>query len=81
MGSLFPGEPFVRFAGPLIHLSEVRTGRSAAIVFPDSRNDLELAEELNSRIYNEKLSYNDSNILPYNRAVSQVKRREINMNS
>ncbi|XP_028159175.1 uncharacterized protein LOC114351977 isoform X1 [Ostrinia furnacalis] len=65
------GEPFARLAGPLLHQSEVRMGRSAALVFPDSKNDLEAAEEANSRIYNERLELND-NVTPYNRAVSQV---------
>ncbi|XP_026762136.2 uncharacterized protein LOC113520912 [Galleria mellonella] len=65
------GDPFVRLAGPLSKSPE-RMGRSASIVFPESMNDLELAEEENSRIYNQKLRYNDSNILPYSRAISQV---------
>ncbi|XP_059050371.1 uncharacterized protein LOC131845338, partial [Achroia grisella] len=71
VGRDLQGDPFVRLAGPLSKSPE-RTGRSASIVFPDSRNDLEIAEEFNSRIYNQRLRYNDSNILPYSRAMSQV---------
>ncbi|XP_060808472.1 uncharacterized protein LOC106134386 isoform X2 [Amyelois transitella] len=66
------GEPFVRLAGPLNQNTEVRVARSASIVFPDDVNDLERAEEDSWRVYNEKLLYNDSNVLPFSRAVSQV---------
>ncbi|CAG9790557.1 unnamed protein product [Diatraea saccharalis] len=66
------GDPFVRLAGPLRHQSEMRAGRSAAIAFPETDNDLELVEMSNSRLYSERLQYNDTNVLPYNRAVSQV---------
>ncbi|XP_053622615.1 uncharacterized protein LOC128682111 isoform X2 [Plodia interpunctella] len=67
------GEPFVRLAGPLNQQSEIRTSRSASIVFPENNvNDLERAEEDGWRVYNEKLLYNDSNVLPFSRAVSQV---------
>ncbi|KAM3955527.1 uncharacterized protein ACR2FA_010565 [Aphomia sociella] len=71
VGRDLQGDPFVRLAGPLSKPPE-RTGRSASIVFPDSKNDLEVVEEENSMIYNEKLRYNESNILPFGRAVSQV---------
>ncbi|KAL4712779.1 hypothetical protein ACJJTC_019431 [Scirpophaga incertulas] len=64
------GEPFVRLAGPLAYQS--RMGRSASLVFPDSRNDLELVEEANLKAHYAQLQYNDSNILPNNRAMSQV---------
>ncbi|CAH0404015.1 unnamed protein product [Chilo suppressalis] len=67
------GEPFVRLFGPLSYQSEVRTSRSAALRFPDSTNDLELAEEMNLRAHSQRqLQYNDSNVIPYDRAVSQV---------
>lgn len=62
------GEPFVRLAGPLVQ-PEVRLGRSAAIIFPDSSNDLEKVEEFNSMVFN-RLQYNDTG-LPFNR-VSQI---------
>ncbi|KAL0858443.1 hypothetical protein ABMA27_012319 [Loxostege sticticalis] len=71
VGRDMKGEPFARLAGPLLHQSEVRMGRSASLVFPDARNELEAAEEANSKIYNERLEYNDS-VLPYNRAMSQI---------
>ncbi|XP_064076147.1 uncharacterized protein LOC113404300 [Vanessa tameamea] len=66
------GEPFVRVAGPLNHHAEVRMGRSASIKFPESINDLEEAEEINSSIYNGKLQYNDSNLLPFGQATTQA---------
>lgn len=67
-----PGEPFVRIAGPINKQSEVRMSRSAAVRFPDSVNDLEQVEELNSRAYSNKLQYNDSNLLPFGQVTSQV---------
>lgn len=66
------GEPFVRIAGPINKQSEVRMSRSAAVRFPDSVNDLEQVEELNSRAYSNKLQYNDSNLLPFGQVTSQV---------
>ncbi|XP_073966310.1 uncharacterized protein isoform X2 [Choristoneura fumiferana] len=66
LGRDIRGEPFVRLSGPL-NQAEVRMGRSA---IPDS-NDLERAEAANSAAY-AKLQYNDSNVLPFNRAMSQV---------
>ncbi|XP_028035008.1 uncharacterized protein LOC114246601 [Bombyx mandarina] len=62
------GEPFVRLAGPL-RRPEARTGRSAAVVFPDAVNDLE-------RVENENLQHHEtlrsiSNITT-SRIVSQV---------
>ncbi|CAH2083473.1 unnamed protein product [Euphydryas editha] len=72
LGRDFHGEPFVRLAGPLNKQVEVRMGRSASIRFPESINDLEEVEEINSRVYNGKLQYNDSNLLPFGQANSQV---------
>ncbi|CAB3258259.1 unnamed protein product [Arctia plantaginis] len=63
------GQPFVRLSGPLVQ-PEVRLGRSAAIVFPDSLNDLERAEEFNSRAYNNQFRTNDSDV-PLSR-ISQI---------
>lgn len=68
---MIPGESFVRLCGPLSQ-PEVRFGRSAAFTFPDDvTNDLEMAEEENFRAYS-RLRYNNSNALPFERAVSQV---------
>ncbi|XP_072946853.1 uncharacterized protein [Epargyreus clarus] len=71
VGRDIKGEPFVRLSGPINQQSEVRMGRSASIQFPDTK-DLERAEEDNSRSYNQKLQNNDSNVLPFGRAISQV---------
>ncbi|XP_049884072.1 uncharacterized protein LOC126379383 isoform X2 [Pectinophora gossypiella] len=67
------GEPFVRLSGPL-NQQEVRMGRSASasIGFADFINDLEIIEDISSKVYNEKLQYNESTVLPFNRAISQV---------
>ncbi|KAJ0169255.1 hypothetical protein K1T71_015139 [Dendrolimus kikuchii] len=62
------GEPFVRLSGPLPQ-PEVRMGRSASIVFPDN-NDLERAEAYSASLY--QMRINDTNALPYSRAVSQT---------
>ncbi|XP_061381695.1 uncharacterized protein LOC116778540 isoform X2 [Danaus plexippus] len=61
-GRDFKGETFARVAGPIHGESEVRMGRSAAIIFPESINDLEVAEEMNSKTYNEKIQ-NESDVL------------------
>ncbi|CAG4999992.1 unnamed protein product [Parnassius apollo] len=71
LGRNMQGDPFIRFSGPINQETEVRNGRST-VIFPDSGNDLERAEEENSRIYSSRLQYNDSEVLPYGRAVSQV---------
>ncbi|CAK1549493.1 unnamed protein product [Leptosia nina] len=61
------GEPFTRLSGPIHRQTEVRLGRSASIVFPETPNDLELAEEIDSIIYNEQ-----ADRTPFARAISQV---------
>ncbi|VVC90780.1 unnamed protein product [Leptidea sinapis] len=48
IGRDIKGEPFIRVAGPILQEKEVRMGRSANVVFPESPNDLERAEEINS---------------------------------
>ncbi|XP_038220414.1 uncharacterized protein LOC119838515 [Zerene cesonia] len=65
------GEPFTRLSRQIQKHTEVRMGRSASIVFPESPNDLEIVENLNSELFN-RLEYNDSNVLPFGRATSQV---------
>ncbi|XP_045456328.1 uncharacterized protein LOC123666170 [Melitaea cinxia] len=73
LGRDIHGEPFVRLAGPLNQQqAEVRMGRSASIRFPESINDFEEIEIINSRMYNGKIQYNDSNLLPFERASSLV---------
>ncbi|XP_026325677.1 uncharacterized protein LOC113234551 isoform X2 [Hyposmocoma kahamanoa] len=64
------GEPFTRLCGPIAQ--EVRMGRSASISFPGNTNDLQKVEDMNNKAYSQRLQYNDSNVLPFNRAVSQV---------
>ncbi|XP_026747956.1 uncharacterized protein LOC113508944 [Trichoplusia ni] len=64
------GEPFIRLSGPL-NQPEIRMGRSAAVIFPESSNDLERIEELNSKAYEAQLLFNDSS-QQFSRAVSQV---------
>lgn len=63
------GESFVRLSGPLPQ-PEIRTGRSASIIFPDAVNDLEKAEAYSEALYQTMNNY--SNELPGNRAVSQI---------
>ncbi|KAI5639337.1 hypothetical protein NE865_08197 [Phthorimaea operculella] len=58
------GQPFTRLSGPLSH-PEIRLGRSASIAFPDSTNDLEEAEEYNSRAYG-RLEESSSSVQPFN---------------
>ncbi|XP_045509262.1 uncharacterized protein LOC123704813 [Colias croceus] len=65
------GEPFTRLSRPIQKHTEVRLGRSASIVFPESPNDLEIVEDLNSVLLN-RMELNDSNVLPFGRATSQV---------
>ncbi|XP_063545150.1 uncharacterized protein LOC134753253 isoform X1 [Cydia strobilella] len=67
LGRDIRGEPFVRLSGPL-NEPEVRLGRSAILEF----EDLDRAEEANIAFARLRLGYNDSNVLPYNRATSQV---------
>ncbi|CAH2065149.1 unnamed protein product, partial [Iphiclides podalirius] len=68
LGRNVQGNPFMRFSGPINQEVEVRNGRSA-IAFP---NDLERVEEENSAIYSNRLQFNDSNVLPFGQALSQV---------
>ncbi|CAH4033132.1 unnamed protein product [Pieris brassicae] len=51
LGRDIKGEPFTRLSGPIHKQTEVRLGRSASIVFPETPNDLELAEEIDSIMY------------------------------
>ncbi|XP_048002906.1 uncharacterized protein LOC125239382 isoform X2 [Leguminivora glycinivorella] len=67
LGRDIRGEPFVRLSGPL-NEPEVRMGRSANL----ETDDLQRAEEANIAYSRLRLGYNDSNVLPYNRATSQV---------
>ncbi|XP_061727000.1 uncharacterized protein LOC133532395 isoform X1 [Cydia pomonella] len=67
LGRDIRGEPFVRLSGPL-NEPEVRMGRSTIL----ESEDLERAEEANIAYARLRLGYNDSNVLPYNRATSQV---------
>ncbi|XP_041983872.1 uncharacterized protein LOC121736616 isoform X2 [Aricia agestis] len=69
LGRDVKGESFVRLAGPLNPQTEIRLGRSATIRFPES--DLEQAEQFDSWMYN-RMQYNNSNVLPFGRASSQV---------
>lgn len=66
------GEPFIRLSGPL-NQPEIRMGRSAAVIFPESSNDLERIEELNSKAYEAQVLFNDSS-QQFSRAVSQVRK-------
>lgn len=63
--SIFTGQPFTRLSGPIHRQTEVRLGRSASIVFPETPNDLELTEEIDAAIY--------QNMLPVGRSMAQVK--------
>lgn len=69
------GDSFMRLAGPLRQHSELRMSRSAAIVFPDMIDDLELAEEFNQKLSNAGVvpyPHNDTVILSNSRSTSQV---------
>lgn len=77
--SIFLGESFVRLASLLRQQKSeaMRISRSATISFPDSIDDLEIAEEMNQRqrLPNSgfvPFQYNDTVIVPNDRATSQV---------
>ncbi|KAJ2941713.1 hypothetical protein O0L34_g10521 [Tuta absoluta] len=70
------GQPFTRLSGPLPH-PEIRLGRSASIAFPDSSNDLEEAEEYNSRAYG-RLEESSSSVQPFNNPSLVDQRRNTN---
>ncbi|XP_013139237.1 PREDICTED: uncharacterized protein LOC106103841 [Papilio polytes] len=64
LGRNVQGDPFMRFSGPIDQEIEVRNGRSA-VIFPNSNNDLQGAEEEN--IYMHKMRVNETNAMPYGR--------------
>ncbi|KAG7306610.1 hypothetical protein JYU34_007980 [Plutella xylostella] len=63
------GESFVRLSGPLHQASEIRTGRSATVVFPDAFSELEMAEEYSQR-GQRQMQYNETGL--GGRTTSQV---------
>ncbi|XP_048480069.1 uncharacterized protein LOC105390047 isoform X3 [Plutella xylostella] len=65
------GESFVRLSGPLHQASEIRTGRSATVVFPDAFSELEMAEEYSQR-GQRQMQYNETGGRTTSQVVNQL---------